>query len=148
MGADSRRLSILTAREIDDLYGLPRFTENDRVLYFDLSPAQRLGLKIDALTQSPVSLINAALGRPNGQACQVGNLGEVRERAGNANETSSIPGSNGEIGILPHALENIRPYQRGGLLTKCRSLIPIDRALGTDNRVITVLDGHSVRDEG
>lgn len=32
MGADSRRLSILTAREIDDLYGLPRFTEDDRQL--------------------------------------------------------------------------------------------------------------------
>jgi TnpA family transposase len=41
MGADSRRLSILTAREIDDLYGLPRFTENDRLLYFDLSPAEQ-----------------------------------------------------------------------------------------------------------
>ena len=41
MGADSRRLSILTAREIDDLYGLPRFTEDDRLLYFDLSPAER-----------------------------------------------------------------------------------------------------------
>jgi len=32
MAADSRRLSILTAREIDDLYGLPRFTEDDRQL--------------------------------------------------------------------------------------------------------------------
>jgi len=27
--ASSRRLSILTQREIDDLYGLPRFTEED-----------------------------------------------------------------------------------------------------------------------
>ncbi len=26
MAADSRRLSILTAKEVDDLYGLPRFT--------------------------------------------------------------------------------------------------------------------------
>jgi hypothetical protein len=32
------RLSILTAQEVDDLYGLPRFTEDDRRLYFDLSP--------------------------------------------------------------------------------------------------------------
>jgi hypothetical protein len=41
MPADSRRLSILTAREIDDLYGLPRFTDEDRRLYFELSTAER-----------------------------------------------------------------------------------------------------------
>lgn len=41
MAADSRRLSILTVQEVDDLYGLPRFTEEDRKLYFDLSPAER-----------------------------------------------------------------------------------------------------------
>jgi Domain of unknown function (DUF4158) len=38
--ASSRRLSILTEREIDDLYGAPRFTEEDRQLYFDLSAAE------------------------------------------------------------------------------------------------------------
>ena len=32
MPANSRRLSILTAREIDDLYGLPRLTDEDRRL--------------------------------------------------------------------------------------------------------------------
>jgi len=41
MASDSRRLSILTAQEIDDLYGLPRFSEDDRLLYFDLSPTER-----------------------------------------------------------------------------------------------------------
>ena len=41
MASDSRRLSILAAQEIDDLYGLPRFTEDDRRLYFDLSPTER-----------------------------------------------------------------------------------------------------------
>jgi Domain of unknown function (DUF4158) len=41
MSTDSRRLSILTAQEIDDLYGLPRFTENDRRLHFDLSQTER-----------------------------------------------------------------------------------------------------------
>jgi len=41
MAADSRRLSILTASEVDDLYGLPHFTEDDRQLYFELSPAER-----------------------------------------------------------------------------------------------------------
>jgi len=41
MASDSRRLSILTAQEVDDLYALPRFTEEDRHLYFDLSPAER-----------------------------------------------------------------------------------------------------------
>jgi Domain of unknown function (DUF4158) len=41
MSTDSRRLSILTAQEIDDLYGLPRFTEDDRRLHFDLSSTER-----------------------------------------------------------------------------------------------------------
>jgi hypothetical protein len=41
MSTDSCRLSILTAQEIDDLYGLPRFTEDDRRLHFHLSPKER-----------------------------------------------------------------------------------------------------------
>ena len=41
MMTESRRLSILTVQEIDDLYRLPRFTEDERHLYFDLSPAER-----------------------------------------------------------------------------------------------------------
>jgi TnpA family transposase len=39
--ARDARLSILTAQEAEDLYGLPCFTEDDRRLYFDLSPAER-----------------------------------------------------------------------------------------------------------
>src|ERR1700730_7772014 len=39
--ARDARLSILTIQEVDDLYGLPHFTEDDRSLYFDLSPAER-----------------------------------------------------------------------------------------------------------
>ena len=41
MPAASRRLLILSAREIEALYGLPRFTEADRALYFEWSPAER-----------------------------------------------------------------------------------------------------------
>lgn len=41
MATNSHRLAILTAQEIDDLYGLPRFTDEERRLYFDLSPAER-----------------------------------------------------------------------------------------------------------
>jgi hypothetical protein len=41
MTTDSHRLSILTAREIDDLYGLPRFADEDRHLYFGLSVPER-----------------------------------------------------------------------------------------------------------
>jgi len=37
----SGRLAILTAQEIAALYGLPRFTEEERQLYFDLSPRER-----------------------------------------------------------------------------------------------------------
>ena len=41
MTSDSRRLAILTVREINELYGLPRFTDEERCIYFDLSPAER-----------------------------------------------------------------------------------------------------------
>jgi hypothetical protein len=41
MPRHSRRLSILTAQEIEDMYGLPRFTENDRRVFFDLSQTER-----------------------------------------------------------------------------------------------------------
>jgi TnpA family transposase len=40
MTSDSRRLAILTAREIHELYGLPSFTDEERCLYFDLSPSE------------------------------------------------------------------------------------------------------------
>src|SRR5690242_5626714 len=41
MTADSHRLAILTAREIEDLYACPRFTPEDRALYFALSSPER-----------------------------------------------------------------------------------------------------------
>ena len=41
MASESRRLSILTAQEVRDLYDPPCFTEEDRSLYFDLSPVER-----------------------------------------------------------------------------------------------------------
>ena len=37
----SHRLEILTASEIDDLFGLPRFNQEDRRLYFDLSDVEQ-----------------------------------------------------------------------------------------------------------
>jgi hypothetical protein len=45
MTSDSRRLAILTAREIDELYGLPRFTDEDRCIYFALSPAEHAAVR-------------------------------------------------------------------------------------------------------
>ena len=38
---DSHRMSILTREEIDDLYGLPRFTDEDHQVYFDLSELEQ-----------------------------------------------------------------------------------------------------------
>jgi TnpA family transposase len=38
---ESHRLAILTASEIDDLFALPRFTKEDRQLYFDLSSVEQ-----------------------------------------------------------------------------------------------------------
>lgn len=41
MASEAHRLSILNDDEIEDLYGLPRFTDENRQLYFDLSPAEK-----------------------------------------------------------------------------------------------------------
>ena len=47
MSSESRRLDILSAREITDLYGLPSFTDEERRLYFDLGESERAA--VDAL---------------------------------------------------------------------------------------------------
>lgn len=60
MITDSHRLSILTKREIDDLYGLPQFTEDDRHLYFHLSTAEREA--VDAHTPSVAVHLTLQLG--------------------------------------------------------------------------------------
>jgi len=57
MPADLRRLSILTAQEIDDLYGLPRFTQDDRRLYFDLSASEHESVKAVHTTTAAVHLV-------------------------------------------------------------------------------------------
>jgi hypothetical protein len=57
MAANSRRLSILTASEVDDLYGLPRFTEDDRQLYVELSPAERKAVDGVHTTSAAVHLV-------------------------------------------------------------------------------------------
>ena len=41
MDINPRRLSILTNQEIDDLFGFPKFNDEDRHQYFDLSVAER-----------------------------------------------------------------------------------------------------------
>lgn len=40
MSSDTRRLNILSAEEIEDLYDLPTFNDDDRGLYFDLSTVE------------------------------------------------------------------------------------------------------------
>ena len=52
--ARDARLSILTAQEVDELYRLPRFTEADRGLYFDLSTAElKLSISLSRRPSSP-----------------------------------------------------------------------------------------------
>lgn len=58
--AESHRLTILTPEEIEDLFGLPRFTDDDRRLYFDLSPPEREA--VDARTPSVAVYLALELG--------------------------------------------------------------------------------------
>ena len=60
MRIDSHRLSLLTAKEIDDLYGLPHFTEADRHHYFTLSAPERAA--VDAHTTSVAVHLTLQLG--------------------------------------------------------------------------------------
>jgi len=54
----SGRLAILTAQEIEALYGLPRFTEEERQLYFDLSPGEQAAV---AAVQTAVAAVHVTL---------------------------------------------------------------------------------------
>jgi len=56
MTTTSRRLAILSAQEIEDLYGRPRFTEEDRRLYFALSPQERAAVDAVHTTSAAVHL--------------------------------------------------------------------------------------------
>lgn len=57
MNVNSRRLSILTKSEIDDLYGLPRFSDDDRSLFFDLSAVEQEAVDAVHTCSSAVHLI-------------------------------------------------------------------------------------------
>lgn len=60
MRIDSHRLALLTAKEIDDLYGLPHCTDDDRHHYFDLSVPERAA--VDAHTTSVAVHLTLQLG--------------------------------------------------------------------------------------
>jgi len=60
MRIDLHRLSLLTTKEIDDLYGLPHFTDDDRHHYFDLSVPERAA--VDAHTTSVAVHLTLQLG--------------------------------------------------------------------------------------
>ncbi len=54
MSSETRRLAILTDKEIDDLYALPKFTDEERHLYFTLSAVEREA--VDAVHTISVSI--------------------------------------------------------------------------------------------
>ena len=60
--SDSHRLSILSSEDIEDLYGLPRFTDDDRHLYFSLSPPEREAVDVDVHTPSVAAHLILQLG--------------------------------------------------------------------------------------
>jgi len=57
MDSHGNRLKILTANEIEELYDLPHFTDEERNLYFSLSPLEHDVLKDLRTTQSKVHFI-------------------------------------------------------------------------------------------
>jgi hypothetical protein len=57
MNVNSRRLTIRTAKEIDDLYGLPYFNDEDRRLYFELSAVEQSAVEAVHTASAAVHLI-------------------------------------------------------------------------------------------
>lgn len=57
MTIESHHLSILTNREIDEIFGLPRFTEEERRLFFDLSSTEHAAVDAVRTTSSAVHLV-------------------------------------------------------------------------------------------
>lgn len=53
----SHRLSVLSPQEIDDIYSLPHLTQEERRLYFDLSPTEHDAVKAMRTLSSAVYLI-------------------------------------------------------------------------------------------
>jgi len=58
--SDSHRLNILSLDEVEELYGLPRFADDDRRLYFGLSPPERAA--VEARTPSVALYLALELG--------------------------------------------------------------------------------------
>ena len=56
MTSDSHRLVILTNQEIDELYAVPRFTHEERELYFDFSPTEWEAVKSVRTTAAAAQL--------------------------------------------------------------------------------------------
>ncbi len=52
-----KRLRILSNSEINDLYGRPQFSDEDRIEYFSLSTAEKLIIEDLRLLKSKVSFI-------------------------------------------------------------------------------------------
>ena len=64
MSLDSHRLAILTPKEIEALYSPPRFTEEERTLYFDLSIKERAAIEAHTVSVA-VHLIRVRQARDN-----------------------------------------------------------------------------------
>jgi hypothetical protein len=57
MNDQNKRLNILTAKEIQALYGIPQFTPEERITYFTLDPVEEYSLhKCSRLFYSPIRL--------------------------------------------------------------------------------------------
>jgi len=56
-GYRNRRLEILGQDEIDDIYGLPRFSDEERELYFALTPCEKVALEDLHSTKSKIAFI-------------------------------------------------------------------------------------------
>lgn len=52
-----KRIKLLSEGEITDIYGLPQFTEQERIHYFSLGPAERIALDKLIFTHSKVHFI-------------------------------------------------------------------------------------------
>src|SRR5574343_304517 len=73
------------------------------------------------------------------QVGQVGDVAEIGQRAGNADQALAVPGRHGQVGVLEHVGENIGPVD-GAAFAECGTAIERDGGIDLKRRVDAIFD--------
>lgn len=81
------------------------------------------------------------------QIRQIGDVAEVRQGAGDADQAVAVPGGDGQAGVLQHAGEDVGPVDRPAF-AQGRPPVEVDGSFDADGGVVAVVDVHGARGHG